>query len=108
MGYVSETVSNAFKERERRAVKLIKESGISFAKCGIFGSYARGDYTSLSDIDFCIISDVQPKRHLIGALREELDMIDVDITVVSSEYFYNDTSPFARQLRRDFVEVKDD
>ena len=104
--YVSPALKKSFEERMQKATALIKDSGISFSKFGVFGSYARGEYTTLSDIDFCIITDEKPMRSLIGSLREELDLIKVDITLVSSAYFKDDTSPFAQQLRRDFLEVK--
>lgn len=42
----------------------------------------------------------------MGSLREDTDLIGVDLTFVTPEYFNTDDSNFAKQLRRDFAEVK--
>ena len=57
MGYVSPVVKKSFEERKEKVSRLIKNSGINYNKFGIFGSYARNDYTASSDIDFCLIVD---------------------------------------------------
>lgn len=105
MQYVSPAVEKHFAERKEKVADLIRNSGITYCKFGVFGSYARGEYTALSDIDFCIIVDQKPSRYQMGSLREDADMLGADITFVSSDYFYNDDSPFSNQLRRDFQEV---
>lgn len=105
MSYVSPSVENHFKQREREVTDLIRTSGIDYVKFGIFGSYARKEYTASSDIDFCVVVNSRPNRRDCGALRESADLLGADITIVSLDYFANDDSNFARQLRRDFVEV---
>lgn len=105
MQYVSPAVEKYFAERKEKVSDLIRNSGIDYDKFGIFGSYARGEYTTLSDIDFCIIVNQKPSRYQMGSLREDADMLGADIIFVSSDYFYNDDSPFSKQLRRDFKEV---
>lgn len=106
MSYVSPLVERHFKQREREVADLIRSSGIDYVKFGIFGSYARNDYTASSDIDFCLIVNSKPDRRSSGALRESADLLGADITIVSLDYFKYDDSNFARQLRRDFVEVR--
>lgn len=105
MSYVSPLVENNFKQREREVADLIRSSGIDYVKFGIFGSYARKEYTASSDIDFCIIVNSKPNRCHSGALRESAELLGTDITIVSLDYFNNDDSNFAKQLRRDFIEV---
>ncbi|MBP0063052.1 nucleotidyltransferase domain-containing protein [Anaerobutyricum hallii] len=37
---------------------------LDYEEIGIFGSYARGDYKSTSDIDFCIIVKERPSHYI--------------------------------------------
>ena len=53
--YVSETVKNDFKIRLDKVLDLINCYSINFIEVGLFGSYARENYKSTSDIDICII-----------------------------------------------------
>ena len=103
--YVSEVVKQAYRQREQKVLQLIKDSGISYIKVGVFGSYARQEYKSGSDIDFCIIVEEKPDHATSGWLREDADMLGADIVIVTETYFKEDQSEFARQLRRDFREV---
>lgn len=105
MSYVSEEVKEFFAERYTKCMSYIKQSGIKYEHVGIFGSYARGEYTARSDIDFCIIVNEMPERYLMGGLREDLDMLDADVVFVTQDYFDNDMSRFAVNLRRDFKTV---
>ena len=75
MPYVSPVVENDFKDRLNKCVDIIKNSSIKYQSFGIFGSYARNDYKASSDIDFCIIVPEKPERWMMGALREELEML---------------------------------
>lgn len=103
MGYVSSAVMEKFRRREQEGLQLILQSGIEYTQIGIFGSYARNEYKSTSDIDFCVIIRDYPPRALSGSLREDMDRIGADICFVTEEYFHNDQSAFARNLRRDFI-----
>jgi len=98
----TEKVKEAFAEREKQILELIRESGISYREIGVFGSYARGEYTATSDIDFCMIVDEHPDRRVSGLLRSEAEELGADIVYVRPEYFQNDESRFARELRRDY------
>lgn len=98
----SETLANVFKQRENEVLTLIESYNLNYVEVGIFGSYARGEFKTTSDIDFCIIIDEKPTRQISGSLREEAELLGADIIFVTSDYFNNDTSNFAQQLRRDY------
>ena len=52
---LSENAKALFAERQDKILHLIETSGIEYAEIGIFGSYARGDCKTKSDIDFIVI-----------------------------------------------------
>lgn len=106
MPYVSPVVENDFKDRLNKCVDIIENSSIKYQSFGIFGSYARNDYKASSDIDFCIIVSEKPERWMMGALREELEMLHADVVFVTPQYFEHDNSKFTQQLRRDYKELK--
>ena len=95
-------LNEMFRKREKRILDMIMESGISYLEIGVFGSYARGEYTEKSDIDFCVIVEEHPDRRVSGLLRSEADELGADIVYVRPEYFHQDESRFARDLRRDY------
>lgn len=105
MSCVTKNVEENFIQREKAVIQLIKQYEIRFQEVGIFGSYARCCYKSTSDIDFCIITDERPTRIVSGSLREDAELMGADIVFVTPEYFMEDTSEFARQLRRDYRRV---
>lgn len=94
-----------FEDRKTAVLQMIIDSCIPYKEIGIFGSYSRNDYKTRSDIDFCIIVDVKPDRHISGLLREEADMLGADITFVTEDYFKNDISLFASNLRKDYKRI---
>lgn len=102
---VTDNVKKDFELRFRQVLGLIKSYNISYEEIGIFGSYARNDYKSVSDIDFCIITADRPDRRTSGSLCEEADMLKADIVYVTKEYFDKDVSKFAINLRRDYRRV---
>ena len=102
---VTDNVKKDFECRFRQVLDLIKSYNISCEEIGIFGSYARGDYKGLSDIDFCIITANKPDRRTSGSLREEADLLRADIIYVTREYFDKDNSKFAVNLRRGYRRV---
>lgn len=102
MACVTRNVEENFKQREKSVLKLISNYDIHFDGVGIFGSYARGNYKSTSDIDFCIITNNRPSREVSGSLREDAELLGADIIFVTPEYFEHDPSEFAKQLRRDY------
>ncbi|MCM1236729.1 MAG: nucleotidyltransferase domain-containing protein [Ruminococcus flavefaciens] len=92
----------AFKEREQAVLQMIMDAGFPFEAIGIFGSWARGESKGTSDIDFFVIGE-RPSRDVTSGLRADADDMGADIVFVTSEYFANDASLFARDLRRDAV-----
>ena len=89
--------------------------GDKLDKVILFGSYARGDYDSESDIDFCVLADVpqeettQWRRNInkrIPGIDLEYDML-VSIHVINSSMFYKhiDVLPFYRTVLTEGVEV---
>ena len=43
---------------------------------------------------------------MMGALREDLELLNADVVFVTPQYFDCDNSDFMQQLRRDFKEIK--
>lgn len=104
-GYVSDCVRSDFTKREKQVTRLIQNSGIRYTMVGLFGSYARNNYKTTSDLDFCIVCDERPSHTIAGILRDEAELLGADVTIVTTQYFNEDTSEFAKQLRRDFRRV---
>ena len=101
-------LENKFKRRLKQALQLIDSYNIEYQKIGVFGSYARNEYNSRSDIDLCLIVDFKPSRKISGSLREECELIGVDIVFVTQEYFESNTSRFAEKLRRDWRDINEE
>lgn len=101
-------LENTFKGRLKQALQLIDSYNIDYQKIGIFGSYARNEYNSRSDIDLCLIVNSKPSRKISGSLREECELIGVDIVFVTQEYFESNTSRFAEKLRRDWRDINEE
>ncbi len=102
---VGKQLERHFKDRKNKVIDLIKSYNLNFEEIGIFGSYARGEYKSNSDIDFCIITDNRPDRITSGSLREEAELLGADIIYVTRENFEHGDSNFSKQLRRDYRRV---
>jgi predicted nucleotidyltransferase len=102
MTFVTESLAKKFKDREAAVLQIILNSGITFDAIGIFGSYARGDYKGTSDIDFFVIGD-KPDKVTKGELYSDADDLGADIAFMSEDYFRNDSSLFARNVRRDAI-----
>ncbi|MDR2546519.1 MAG: nucleotidyltransferase domain-containing protein [Lachnospiraceae bacterium] len=89
--------------------------GDRLEKVILFGSYARGDYDSESDMDICILADV-PRAETTKWRRDinkRIYGIDlkynllVSLHVINSGIFYNhvDVLPFYRNVLQEGVEV---
>lgn len=61
---VSQNVMEAMEERLENVFLPYRVIILIMKKIGIFGSYARGDYKSTSDIDFCIIVKERPSHYI--------------------------------------------
>lgn len=98
-------LQQSFQDRLNSALALIKEYGIRYNEAGIFGSYARGDFKGTSDIDICLVVDEHPPRRVSGALREDCELLKVDIVFVTPDYLNNSQDRFAKKLRRDYKKL---
>lgn len=95
-------VKEKFDSRCKEGLEVIKSSLLPFDEVGIFGSYARGEYTPSSDIDFCIVSDIsrQDMRFLI--MRDKLESLGCDCILVTPDMFKTSCTKFYINLRRDY------
>ena len=50
-------IPNSIEKIVTNYIQLLRASGIEISAAFIFGSYAKGTYTDLSDIDIALISD---------------------------------------------------
>ena len=100
--YVSDELRDNFERRKQAVLELIGATKLQYVSVGVFGSYARDEYRTSSDIDFCIIVDEKPSRAVIGPLRDDAEEFGAEIIFVTEEYFNKDTSQFAQNLRRDY------
>ena len=66
MAFVQERyLKRHFDTRRDQALAIIQSYRIPFQEVGVFGSYARGDYTTKSDIDLCMIMETRPDRYTL-------------------------------------------
>lgn len=84
---MTEILKKSFEDRLQKAVQLISSANFQYLKIGIFGSYARGTATGSSDIDIAIIVNERPDRHISGPLREECEILGVDVVFMTMGYF---------------------
>lgn len=103
---MTEALKQHFADRLERAVRLIDSYGITYEEMGIFGSYARGDYTNQSDIDICLIVKEHPERGVSGSMRCDAEEMGVDVVYVRREYFTDSNEWFAQNLRKDYKRIK--
>ena len=103
--WVSDNVKRDFENRLQNMLRNIMNTHIEFISIGVFGSYARDEYKATSDIDICVIVKGLPPREIKGWLYEDADILNIDLIFVTEDYFQNDNSRFASNLRRDFKEV---
>lgn len=94
-----------FRDRLDKILVCIKDSNIEYVRLGIFGSYARGTANGCSDIDVCVVVNEKPPRRVSGVLRCDAEDLGVDIIFVTEKYLNEDTSLFAKNLRRDWRDV---
>lgn len=100
-----ERVDNMFKERFIKAATIIKSSSVVYSLVGVFGSFARGDYKAISDIDFVMVPKGNPSRMDMATLREDLRNIGCDITFLKEKELCCPTSVFVREVKRDLIIV---
>lgn len=107
MHYVSDSIKMKFKNIQDEMVKRILAQEFDFKEIGIFGSYARGDYNALSDVDICIVVKDIPKRCIMGWLRDDAEEIGADICFITEEQFKRSESKFICNIRKDYRRIYD-
>ncbi len=106
MAFVQERyLKRHFDTRRDQALAIIQSYRIPFQEVGVFGSYARGDYTTKSDIDLCMIMETRPDRYTSGSLRQDLEDIGVELVYVKPETFRTSEEPIYQNMRRDYVRL---
>lgn len=72
----------------------------------LFGSCARGEIKTGSDIDLLIITHVPIDTHKArGEIRDLLDDYNVDLVFYSKEMFQDATSLFVNNIKRDMISL---
>lgn len=99
-------LENKFEKTLAQMMQTIDNSSLQYRCIGIFGSFARGDYTVKSDVDLCIVVDEIPDRYLKGYLYDEAEDLGVDLCFVTTKRFETDDSRFLTNVRKDFKEIK--
>ena len=77
-------MNKEIKDIKAKAIPVLKEYNVS--KAGIFGSYARGEQTAGSDVDFLINVDdgidlielIRLKTKLQKAIKKSVDIVQYD------------------------------
>lgn len=102
---VSSLVEEKFKKRLQLFIELLKEYQIEYDEVGIFGSYARGNYKTTSDIDIAIITDNRPDMRTSGSFREEAELLGVDVVYMTRESFEYSNRIFSQRVRKEYVKL---
>ncbi|MEN1760229.1 nucleotidyltransferase domain-containing protein [Anoxynatronum sibiricum] len=75
----------------------------------LFGSYAKGTIRRNSDIDLCLVIDVDDKRALKRRIHMEIEQeVDLDIVIYTPqqwEKYKNDPARFANIIYREGVNL---
>lgn len=103
---VSQNVMEAMEECLEKCLSTIQSYNLDYEEIGIFVSYARGDYKSTSDIDFCIIVKERPLHYVSGNLRDHLEELNADLVWITPDSFRNSNTVFMSNLRRNYRRVK--
>lgn len=102
---VSTLVKEKFHKRLQMFMGLLKEYQIEYDEVGIFGSYARGNYKTTSDIDIAIITDTRPDMRTSGSFREEAELLGVDVVYMTRESFEYSNRAFSQRVRKEYVRI---
>ncbi len=98
---MNKTSTTKLEEIKRKAIPILKESGVS--RSAIFGSYARGEETEISDIDFLV--EFKAKKNLLDLVDLKIKLEDIfglRVDVLT----YRSVSPYLRDIiEKDKVDV---
>lgn len=98
-------IQNAFDARLEQLKCLIEAFNFEFEEVGVFGSYARGDFTALSDIDICIICKERPDRYTTGAIRDAAEQLKADVVFVTRDYLMSGRDLLSTNIKRDYRRI---
>ena len=102
--YVGKELEQSFSDRLDNILQIIRERNFcNLVDVGVFGSYARHEYKSRSDIDVIVIVEEREPLGSYGYIRELVEMAGGDLTIVDKDTFYNSDSRFMQNVRRDFI-----
>jgi predicted nucleotidyltransferase len=77
-------------------------------KAAVFGSYARGEQTAGSDVDFLVEFARGASLLNLGGLFEDLrDALRVDVDIVTYASLENDNTEFAKNILREAKVIYD-
>ena len=103
--HVTQNVAEEMAERLKSCLAKIQEYGLDYDEIGVFGSYARGEYKSTSDIDICVIIKNRPSHRISGTLRDDLEELKADLVWVTPDSFRDSDTAFMSNLRRDYRRI---
>ena len=103
--HVTQNVAEEMAERLKNYLAKIQEYGLDYDEIGVFGSYARGEYKSTSDIDICVIIKNRPSHRISGTLRDDLEELKADLVWVTPDSFRDSDTAFMSNLRRDYRRI---
>lgn len=94
----------------QRYIKLLNASGITITKAFLYGSYARNEATSNSDIDVMLISEMFDRdddrvRAKAWTLTEKVDIRIEPYTLGEKKYFADDISPLLQIIKKEGIEI---
>ena len=83
---------------------LVQEVGENLEQIVLFGSCARGNITTGSDIDLLLITksliDTHKER---GSIRDMIDDYNVDLVFYSKDRFEESDSLFVKNIKKDMI-----
>ncbi len=103
-------VSNELKEIVNKYLKELKQKGIQIDKAILFGSAAKGNYTSQSDIDIMIVSKYSQTEfeNLVGKIWNSKVRIENNIEphLVEFDKFYGENYiPIVESAKLEGIEI---
>lgn len=97
------------------AIKVKGLLGRNLSKVIVYGSYARGDYRSNSDVDVMILvkmmdEEIKNVAPIIYDLAYDIELekeLHISVVIKNEEHFeyWKDTLPFYRNVRSEGVEI---
>ena len=97
------------------ALKVKSLLGSNLSKVIVYGSYARGDYHSGSDVDVMILvkmadEEIKKVAQIIYDFAYDIELekaLHISVVIKNEEHFeyWEDTLPFYKNVRKEGVEI---